>query len=115
MVEEAAISDNGAQRQTSTSGLEIVALDNNSHELRNGKEVYFRCEGNNDPNDCCRFHVDVEEPCLLKIETWRVEGDSNPSLFVDIDNAGVSATSHQFRASRNGKNHVTMCPQDPQF
>ena len=83
-------------------------------QLENEKSVLFRCEGR-DPAQYCRFYFDVEEPCIVKVSTWTVQGDSNPSLFVDIDNENVNTTNNLFRSSKNGPNHVTVCPQDRQF
>ena len=57
-----------------------------------------------------KFYFDLDEPSLVKVSTWTVRGDSNPSLFVDIDNENVNSKSNSFRSSRNGPNHVTVCP-----
>lgn len=97
---------------------EIVSLaGQQALRLQNETSVLFHCEGREsaDQAQYCRFYFDVEEPCIVKVSTWTVRGDSNPSLFVDIDNENVNTTNNVFRASKNGPNHVTVCPQDPQY
>ena len=93
-------------------------------QLQNGTPVFFRCgqsvsqtQTDEEGQDLMlyKFYFDVDEPCLVKVSTWTVRGDSNPCLFVDIDNENVNTKNNSFRSSRNGPNHVTLCPQDPLF
>jgi len=50
-------------------------------ELENYKPIYFKCQR----GDYCNFFFRVDQPCVIKIDTWPLDDHSDPDLYVGID------------------------------
>ena len=99
---------------TNTQQTESTAIDapiGAPFELPNDHTVIFKSH----PRIISRFCVQVTEPCVVRIKTWRESGESYPKMFVAIDNMRVSAKRNLFKSIKNRENSVLVYPEDPKF
>lgn len=80
-------------------------------ELHHQEPVYFKCRR----GDYCPFYFRVEEPCVIKINTWPLDDKSDPDLYVGIDTDQVNETTHLFKSNMIGADQVLVYPDDPKF
>ena len=66
-------------------------------ELQEDTPVYFR-NPSGEAGQLTRFYIAVDEPCIVKISTWKHSGNIIPSLFVGIENTEVSQTDCTFKS-----------------
>ena len=85
---------------------------NGTYELENEKPVLFKCER----GGYRHFSFRVDEPCIVKIDTWPLDDLSDPDLYVGIDSEqGVDRETHTFKSEQIGAAHLLVHPENPDF
>ena len=97
----------------------VESAANNNQEpivLREEEEYIFDWVGGDPSTPPVRFSFEVEEPCLVRVTTWQVDGETTPCLYVHVEESDVGPKLYQYRAMRNDvENVVSVAPQDPKF
>ena len=80
-------------------------------ELQSGQPVYFQCRR----GDYCPFFFRIEKPCVIKLNTWPLDEQSDPDLYVGIDSDRVDENVHMFKSNQIGADRILVYPDDPKF
>lgn len=62
-----------------------------------------------------RFQLNVEKPSLVKIDTWPLDLESDPDLFVSAKHFDVDREKCEWKSENIGADCVTILPSDPNF
>ena len=81
------------------------------HQLHHMQPVYFKCNR----GDFCHFFFPVENPCVIKINTWPLDDVSDPDLYVQIDDENVDANNWLFKSNNIGADQVVVFPENDKF
>ena len=80
-------------------------------ELHNYQPVYFKCQR----GDYCHFYFQLDQPGVVKIDTWPLDDQSDPDLYVGIDTDQVDNKSYLFKSNQIGADQVLVYPDDQKF
>lgn len=80
-------------------------------ELQNHIPIYFKAkEGTH-----TRFYFKVDELCVIKVKTWPLDKDSEPDLYMTIDEPDVSNEKYHFKSNRIGADEIIVYSDNPKF
>ena len=82
-------------------------------ELVNQTAVYFRSKR----GEYRYFYFVVDKPCVVKINTWPLDEESDPDLYVGIDGEteSVDCSKSLFKSNNIGADQIVVYPDDPKF
>ena len=80
-------------------------------ELPNMQPVYFQCQ----KGDYCHFFFNVDKDCVIKINTWPLDENSDPDLYVGIDQDDVDCNKYVFKSNQIGADQIVVYPEDKNF
>ena len=67
-------------------------------ELKHMKPVYFKCKR----GDYCHFYFRIEQPTIVKINTWPLDKKSEPDLYVGFDEDIVDFNNYVLKSNKIG-------------
>jgi len=62
-----------------------------------------------------RFFFTVDKPTIVLIETWPLDEDSDPDLYVAHENKAVDKNVYHWKSNNIGADKVLLQPETPNF
>ena len=62
-----------------------------AQQLTPGEEQVFTWHACDKDSAPIRFYFEVEDPCLVRVVTWQIEGETTPTLYIDTQDSEVRA------------------------
>ena len=84
---------------------------NGPMELQNQKPIYFIAKG----SSYTHFYFQIDQPAVIKIKTWPLDQDSEPDLYVTVNQENVSSESYHWKSNKIGADEIVLYPDDPKF
>ena len=80
-------------------------------ELQNGIPVYFKAKD----SSFTRFYFQIDKLCVIKVKTWPLDRESEPDLYMTIDQEEVNSDVHHFKSNKIGADEIVIYPDNPKF
>ena len=66
------------------------------------------------------FYFEVKEPCIIRVETWPLDDESEPELYMSVDKSKVTNTVYTWKSQYGGSMHIDsqeieVFPGEPEF
>ena len=80
-------------------------------ELESQKPVYFKAK----EGTFTRFYFQVDTPCVIKVKTWPLDRESEPDLYMTVDQEEVNSDVNHWKSNRIGADEIVIYPDNPKF
>ena len=80
-------------------------------ELENQKPVYFKAKD----GSFTRFYFQVDKECVIKVKTWPLDRESEPDLYMTVDQEEVNSDVNHWKSNRIGADEIVIYPDNPKF
>ena len=81
------------------------------YALENNVPVYFKAE----TGTFTHFHFEINSPHIIKIQTWPLDRNSEPDLYVTVNQEEVNSSNYHWKSNKIGADEIVIDPDNPKF